>query len=87
MIWHNSLFCKLRVYVGFNVKFDLENSQADVIWDKSFCSPHLLFTWSLIGGNMSSNSFFEFALALSTILFSERYVKVDKSIHGTNLIA
>lgn len=85
MIWHNSLFCKL--YVGFNVKFDLENSQADVVWDKSFCFPHLLFTWSLIGGNMSSKSSFEFALALSIILFGENNGQVDKSIHGTILMA
>lgn len=85
MIWHNSLFCKL--YVGFNVKFDLENSQADVIWDKSLCSLQMLFTWTLIGGNMSSKSFLEFALALSKILFGEKYGQVDKSIHVTNLMA
>lgn len=85
MIWHNSLFGKL--FVGFNVKFDLKNSQADVIWDKSLCSLQMLFTWSLIGGNMSSKRFFEFALALSIIFFAENNVQVDKSIHGTNLMA
>lgn len=85
MIRHNSLFDKL--YFGFNVKFDLENSQADVIWDKSLCSLQMLFTWSLIGGNMSSKSFLEFALALSIVLFSEKYGQVYKSIHGTDLMA